>query len=99
MVRRRGAARETKKRGRAERRPLPQGDRSKGVGEGRDVGERGVGIGAARDIEEGNISIDVRFIDLPLPGHTKWPTRACVTCHLAKWSRASRGYLSACLSV
>lgn len=52
--------------------------RTRGTGgagkKGRDVEAR-AGIGAVRDFEEGNISIDVRFIDLPPPGHMKWPAR------------------------
>jgi len=52
------------------------------------------GIGAVRDFEEGNISIDVRFIDLPRRLATRNGQRARVTCHFAKWSHASRGYLA-----
>lgn len=42
-----------------------------------------VGIGAVRDFEEGNISIDVRFIDLPAARPYEM-AGARVTCHFVK---------------
>jgi len=52
-----------------------KGGERKDAGAGKKGRDVETGIGAVRDFEEGNISIDVRFIDLPPSSHTKWPAR------------------------
>lgn len=74
-------------------RKIEKRERRRGGGAGKMGRDVEAGIGAVRDFEEGNISIDVRFIDLPPPRPYEM-AGARVTCHFVKWSHVSRGHLA-----